>query len=111
MAQKVKVLLLCDLHEEEVEGQETVQFGLDGNAYEVDVCAMHAQELRDGLTSFVEHSRKVGGRGVRARGRGRGPSSRERSAEIRSWARAQGINVSERGRIPSWIVEKYQAAH
>jgi hypothetical protein len=37
--------------------------------------------------------------------------SREKSAEIRQWARTQGLPVSERGRIASTVVEKYEAAH
>lgn len=109
MAQKVMRLLLCDLHDDEVEGQETVQFGLDGSAYEIDLCTKHAQELRDSLTPFVEHARRpVAGRG-RGR-RARAVSSRERSAEIRAWAKAHGRRVSERGRIPQSIVDEYEAA-
>ena len=40
----------------------------------------------------------------------RTPSSRERSGDIRAWAKDQGIAVSERGRIPASVVEQYQAA-
>ncbi|MGH3318615.1 MAG: histone-like nucleoid-structuring protein Lsr2 [Streptosporangiaceae bacterium] len=117
MAQKVKVLLLCDLHQDETEGHETIQFSIDGTSYEVDLCSDHAQEMRDALTPFVDHARKAATRGAGTRGGGtrgrrtRGGSSRERSAEIRSWAKANGIDVNERGRIPGWIVEKYEAAH
>jgi hypothetical protein len=41
----------------------------------------------------------------------RGTSSRERSADIRAWAKGQGIKVNERGRIPASVVEQYEAAH
>lgn len=110
MAQKVEVLLIDDL--EGGSADETVRFGLDGVSYEIDLSDGNAAQLRDALTPYVQRARKSSGRSTRTRGsRARGSSSRERSAEIRSWARQQGISVNERGRIPSWIVEKYQAAH
>lgn len=114
MAQKVEVLLIDDL--EGGSADETVRFGLDGVSYEIDLSDSNAAQLREALTAYVQRARKSSTRSQRARtssssSRTRGGSSRERSAEIRSWARQQGINVNERGRIPSWIVEKYQAAH
>lgn len=113
MAQKVEVLLIDDM--EGGEANETVRFGLDGTSYEIDLSDGNAAQLREALTPYVQRARKSTSRAPRAAarggGRGRGGTSRERSAEIRSWARQQGINVNERGRIPSWIVEKYQAAH
>lgn len=111
MAQKVEVLLIDDL--EGGSADETVRFGLDGVAYEIDLSDGNAAKLREALTPYVQRARKSSSsRAPRSRtSRGRGGSSRERSAEIRSWARQQGISVNERGRIPSWIVEKYQAAH
>lgn len=111
MAQKVEVLLIDDL--EGGSADETVRFGLDGVSYEIDLSDGNAAQLREALTPYVQRARKSSTRTTRGRGssRGRGTSSRERSAEIRSWARQQGISVNERGRIPSWIVEKYQAAH
>jgi Lsr2 len=59
-------------------------------------------------SSAVEHAHKAstGGRRHRAR---TGPS-RERSAEIRAWAKQRGYEVSERGRIPASVVEQYDAA-
>lgn len=109
MAQKVMRLLLCDLHDDEVEGQETVPFSLDGTSYEIDLCTKHAQELRNSLAPFVGHARRPPA--ARARGRRpRGVSSRERSAEIRAWAKAHGHKVSERGRIPQSIVDEYESA-
>ncbi len=111
MAQKVEVLLLDDL--EGGSADETVRFGLDGVSYEIDLSDGNAAQLREALTPYVQRARRSAGRSTRTRSssRGRGTSSRQQSAEIRSWAKQQGINVNERGRIPSWIVEKYQAAH
>jgi len=113
MAQKVQVLLVCDLHVDEVEGTETITFGLDGSAYEIDVCDAHAAELRDSFAPYVGAARRAG----RAPGpvrRGR-PAARaagsDRVAEIREWARNNGHQVSERGRLSSSLVAAYDAAH
>jgi antitoxin (DNA-binding transcriptional repressor) of toxin-antitoxin stability system len=114
MAQKVQVLLVCDLHDDEVEGTETVSFGLDGSSYEIDVCDAHAAELRNAFASYVGAARRAGRASVAAR-RGR-PAAKagggnQRVAEIREWARKNGHQVSERGRLSATLVAAYEAAH
>lgn len=104
MAQKVQVLLVDDL--DGGEADETVSFALDGATYEIDLSSANAKKLRDSLQPFVDHARKAG---VGKRRRPRGASSRERSADIRAWAKARGIKVNERGRIPASVVERYEA--
>lgn len=108
MAQKVQVLLVDDL--DGGEADETVQFSIDGASYEIDLSSANAKKLRDSLAPFVEKGRKAGT--VRRGGRRqRGASSRERSAEIRAWAKRNGIKVNERGRIPQNVIEQYEAAN
>jgi len=120
MAQRVQVLLVCDLHDDEVEGAETVAFGLDGSSYEIDVCEDHAAELRDAFASFVGASRRAGRAaaapaqrrsGARASRPAASGSDRERVQAIREWARTHGHKVSERGRLSSAVTEAYEAAH
>src|ERR1700749_4944181 len=81
MAQKVQVMLLCDLDDNNVDAAETLQFSLGNAAYEVDVCAKPAQQIRDGLEPFVEQARKVSASGGRRRQRTVG--SRQETASIR----------------------------
>ncbi|MFD0685823.1 histone-like nucleoid-structuring protein Lsr2 [Actinomadura fibrosa] len=107
MAQKVQVLLVDDL--DGGEADETVAFSIDGASYEIDLSGANAKKLRDSLQPFVEKSRKAGT--VTRRRRQRGASSRERSAEIRAWAKNNGIKVNERGRIPATVIEQYEAAN
>ncbi|GAB3277868.1 Lsr2 family protein [Actinocorallia lasiicapitis] len=112
MARETIVRLVDDL--DGGAADEAVSFALDGVAYEIDLSTENAKKLRDSLAQFVEHSRKAGS--VKRAGRGvgrpaRGTSSRERSADIRAWAKGQGIKVNERGRIPASVVEQYEAAH
>ena len=110
MAQKVQVMLLCDLDDNNVDAAETLQFSLGNTAYEVDVCAKHAQQIRDGLEPFVTQARKVSAASG-GRRRQRTAGSRQETASIRSWAKDRGIQVNERGRIPASVVREYEAAH
>lgn len=92
---------------------ETVEFGLDGVSYEIDLSARNAARLRNELKQWVDSGRRVGGR-RRGRsvgsGRGRAAMDREQSAAIREWARRNGHNVSTRGRIPADVIEAFHAA-
>jgi hypothetical protein len=116
MAQKVQVLLVCDLHDGDVEGTETIAFGLDGSSYEIDVCEQHAAELRDAYAPFVGAARRAGRGGAPAQRRSRGAArstggDKNRVADIREWARKNGHQVSERGRISATVMTAYDAAH
>ncbi|HSS92084.1 MAG TPA: Lsr2 family protein [Streptosporangiaceae bacterium] len=106
MAQKITVAL-----EDDIDGgpaDETVRFGLGGADYEIDLSRKNAAAFRRQLAPFIDHARRAG-RGPRRRP-GRTASSRERSADIRAWAKDQGITVSDRGRIPASVAEQYDAA-
>jgi hypothetical protein len=104
MAQKITVALEDDL--DGGPADETVRFGLGGTDYEIDLSTKNANAFRRQLAPFIEHARKTG-RGQRRRP-GRTVSSRERSADIRAWAKDQGIALSGRGRIPASVVQQYK---
>lgn len=108
MAQKVHVMLVDDL--DGGEAQETVSFSIDGAAYEIDLSSENANKLRKELTVYVDHARKASGTSGRRRRSRTGPG-RERSSEIRAWAKDRGHKVSERGRIPAAIIAEYEASH
>ncbi|MCG5431447.1 Lsr2 family protein [Mycobacterium sp. MYCO198283] len=115
MAKKVTVTLVDDF-DGEAPADETVEFGLDGVSYEIDLSSKNADKLRNDLKKWVDHGRRVGGR-RRGRGssgsgsgRGRGAIDREQSAAIREWARRNGHNVSTRGRIPADVIDAFHAA-
>lgn len=108
MAQKVQVLLVDDI--DGSEATETVSFGIDGVAYEIDLSSGNAGKLRTELAQYVERARKSGAVSLRRR-RQRNGAGREKSSQIREWARANGHKVNERGRIPANVVADYEAAH
>ncbi len=109
MATKVTVSLIDDVDGELAD--ETVQFGLDGVGYEIDLSEKNANKMREDLLPWVEAGRRIAG-SRRRRGVGtRGVSvDREQSAEIREWARKNGYEVAGRGRIPAEALEAYRAA-
>jgi hypothetical protein len=108
MAQKIQTLFIDDLDGGEAEG--TVRFSLDGAEYEIDLNAQHTEELRAALGKYVGHARKVGNT-VRRAPRGRRAADTLDTHKVREWAREQGINIKERGRVPAEVVAKYQAAN
>ncbi len=112
MAQKIETLFIDDLDGSEAEG--TVRFGLDGTEYEIDLNGEHAQALRDALAPYVNAARRAGGgatrRPTRASGGRRTSASGLNTTEVREWAKAQGIEVKDRGRVPAELVVKFKAA-
>jgi hypothetical protein len=107
MAQRTIVHLVDDVTGEDAD--ETVAFALDGQPYEIDLSADNAARLRDALAEFVASARKPTGGARPAR---RGSSRRANdTGDVRSWARENGFSISERGRIPSNVLDAYHAAH
>jgi hypothetical protein len=115
MAQRTVVTL-----EDDIDGgsaDETVTFALVGVTYEIDLNNKNAAALRDALAPYVGAGRRTGGRtsgGSRARtsraSAPAAPARRNDSASIREWARENGYTVSDRGRIPSNVIEEYEKA-
>jgi len=106
MAQKVTVTLEDDL--DGGAADETVRFGIDGADYEIYLSSKNARRFRKQVTPFIEHARKAS-RGLSRRA-ARTTSSRQHSGDIRAWAKAHSIAVSDRGRIPATVAEQYLAS-
>ncbi len=118
MAQRVNVVLVDDI--DGSEAAETVTFGLDGAQYEIDLSADNADRLREALAPYVGHGRRAGGRRRSAGGGGGARAAAGRSgaapdgpsaAEVRAWARENGWDVPERGRVAAEVRDAYTAAH
>jgi sRNA-binding protein len=87
----------------------TVRFGLDGTEYEIDLNAGHARQLRDALARYASTARRVGGSARKpVRGNRCGLSAGANTTDVREWARAQGIEVKDRGQMPADLVTKIQ---
>src|SRR4051795_4872804 len=116
MAQRVNVVLVDDI--DGTDAAETISFAMDGVDYEIDLSEKHAADLRDAVSVYVGHARRTGGR---RKGRGRSSSnsggsggsggSGASAADIRAWARENGWEVPERGRVSAEVREAYAAAN
>ncbi|WP_377639474.1 Lsr2 family protein [Oryzobacter terrae] len=112
MAKKVQVLLVDDL-DKSSPADETVSFSLDGVSYEIDLTSDNAARLRDELAVWIGHAERTGGRksgGRATRSASRGGSKTDLSA-VREWARSNGHQVSDRGRISADVQAAYDKAH
>jgi len=121
MATMTTVTLVDDLDGSEASG--SVSFALDGASYEIDLSEDNAEKLRDALAGYVASARRVDG-GRRGPGRpkaaakpakaargARTAPDREQTAAVREWARSNGYEVSERGRLSATVLAAFEAAH
>jgi hypothetical protein len=110
VAQKTVVELVDDL--DGGEADETVFFALDGVDFRIDLSTENANRLRDILAEYVGHARRVKGRKPAKNGSAATMNGdRPDTQAIREWARSQGENVAERGRISQDLLTRFQAAH
>lgn len=101
---------VVEILEDDIDGGdavETVQFGLDGANYEIDLNEDNAAALREAFSGYVGNARKVRTRAKASTSAGRSIDSKL----IRAWALEAGYEVSARGRIPASVVEAYYAAN
>lgn len=108
MAQRVNIVLVDDL--DGTAADESVTFGLDGTTYEIDLTGANAASLREALSTYVEHARKVTG-GTRRGRKTSSAASTSNTKAVREWAKSKGLEVSERGRISADVQQAYDAAH
>jgi len=114
MAQKVVVELVDDLDGTVSKDISTVSFALDGAQYEIDLSEDNANQLRDTLADFIEVARRTGGRVKRgtsaAKPAARPAADREQTKAMREWARQNGFELADRGRIPTNVIEAFEDA-
>ena len=112
MAQRVNVVLVDDIDGNDA--SETVTFALDGVDYEIDLSDQHASDLREALALYIGHGRRTGGRRRSGRRSSASPATTGEgasAADIRAWARENGYEVPERGRVSAEVREAYAAAN
>jgi hypothetical protein len=106
---RIQTLFIDDIDGSEAEG--TVRFALDGAEYEIDLNAKHADALRKSLAKYIDAARRSSGSARRpARSGRRASASGVNTTEVREWAKAQGIEVKDRGRVPAELVVRFRAA-
>jgi Lsr2 len=110
VAQRVEIEITCDRvapgHGGEV---ESLDMTLGGTEYHIDLCVKHRKPYSDLLEMITVDGRRVSTRGRQQPVARQQPGQANRNAEIRAWAKEQGIDVSARGRIADDLVQKYDA--
>ncbi len=109
VAKQTTITLLDDL--DGSVAAEQIEFSVDGKSYEIDLSTTNIDRLRAALAPYVSAARRTGGRRAAAGPAPRAGSDREQNQAIREWAMAQGMKVSERGRIPTNVLTAYHSAH
>ncbi|MCA1821355.1 MAG: Lsr2 family protein [Pseudonocardia sp.] len=118
MAQKTIVTLVDDLTGEEAENISTVEFALDGVTYQLDLTDENSTKLHAALSLYANAGRKIGGRrrsgprpdrAIKSAGRA-ADYNRETLKSIREWAKKNGHNVSDRGRLPAKVLQAWETA-
>jgi hypothetical protein len=109
MARRMQVLFVDDLDGNELpDGQgQTVTFSLDGVSYEIDLSKDNADQLREDFKRYTQAGRRLGRQSADRRPAAR----RQDNAAVRAWAKDNGHEVSERGRIPAAVIAAYTAAN
>jgi hypothetical protein len=112
MARQVITVMTDDL--DGGDADRTVEFGLDGVSYTIDLSEKNAGKLRKALDPYLIAGSRMGragadgrGPGRRARGTAAARTDRDQNRAIREWATKNGYDVSERGRIPASVLEAY----
>jgi hypothetical protein len=87
---------------------EEVRFSLNGAEYTIDLAKKNRAALEKVLKPYIDAGTKVTSRRRNARRAGSNPSSTRRDlAEVRVWAKSQGLHVSDRGRVPAAVLEQF----
>jgi len=114
VAQKVEVVLTCDLDERSMPAVETVQFSYNGQPYEFELCADHLKEFHELMQRYASAARPTGRGTGGGRGRAARPARRASGPELtalRAWAQENGYAINERGRIPLQVRKAYEEAN
>jgi hypothetical protein len=111
VAQRLVTLFVDDLDGTNLKAGdgETVEFAIDGTAYAIDLSAKNAKAMRAALSTYIDSARKTSA--SRSRRRGSSPrTDRAQLQAIREWARSNGYEVADRGRIPAAVIDAYHAS-
>ncbi|HEY0638998.1 MAG TPA: Lsr2 family protein [Pseudonocardiaceae bacterium] len=111
MAQQLLVQYVDDIDGTVADTVETVSFSVDGVSYEIDLNETNSAALRRTLGTYIAKARRTGGRAKTSSGGSARVRSRAETEAIRNWARANGHQISDRGRIPASVISAYTAAN
>jgi hypothetical protein len=105
MVKRTQVVMIDDLDGRDMgENGKTITFAYGGNTYEIDLSEHNAAQLGEALAPFIAAGRRVGGRRLST------ATDKPDLHAMRTWAKAHGIKVSERGRVSQDVQDAYRSA-
>lgn len=111
MAQQFQTRYIDDLDGTDLgETANTLSFAFEGKEYSIDLGDDNADTFRQAMTPYITAGRRVTDKAKAARKTSAATSPTHTKA-IREWARANGYEVSDRGRIPAEVLQAYDAAN
>lgn len=109
--QKTVVTYIDDVSKKETPKVETIEFAFEGKTYEIDLNPLNAANFRRSIDKYVKNGRKVSSPGRRKQVDGRTITHpKDYIQTVRQWAKDNGIEVAERGRVPLAIYKQYEDA-
>ncbi|WP_030777360.1 histone-like nucleoid-structuring protein Lsr2 [Streptomyces sp. NRRL S-920] len=111
MAQKTVVTYIDDLTGEESEEISTHTILVNGAGVEIDLTPDNYDDLLERLSPYLtaDGARRV--RGTAGKSKPRKAGSSQDTAAVRAWAKENGFEVNDRGRVPASVREAYDKAH
>jgi hypothetical protein len=106
MAKRVVETLIDDLDGSDAD--RTISFTIDGDQYAIDLSKSNAEKFEAAVAPYVKAARKTSTARASAGRSRRGGSSASDTKEAREWLRANGHQVSDRGRVPAPLMELYR---
>ena len=109
--QKTVVKYIDDVSKKETPKVETIEFAFEGKTYEIDLNPLNAANFRRSIDKYVKNGRKVSGRRTSPFDGRRVTHEKGYVQEVRQWAKDNGIEVAERGRVPLSVYDRFEAAN
>ena len=111
MARRTTVTVVDDLDGNDIGPHgRTIAFSFDGVDYQIDLGEKNATKFEKTIGPFVDAATRIGGRKARGKAAPVRPGGHGESQAIREWARSNGFEVSDRGRISASVLEAWNEA-
>lgn len=112
MAQKFQVRYLDDIDGTDLgDHANTISFAFEGKEYSIDLSDDNAQAFRDAMAPYLEAGHRVTEKNAKTARKATTKTPSADTKAIREWARTNGYDVSDRGRIPADVMDAYSAAN
>ncbi|WP_163377143.1 Lsr2 family protein [Dietzia sp. Alg238-R159] len=112
MAQQFQVRYIDDIDGADLgDKPNAISFAFEGKEYSIDLSDANAEAFRAAVAPYIEAGHRVTGSKTKTARKATAKTASGDTKAIREWARTNGYDVSDRGRIPADVMEAYAAAN